>query len=70
VPVGVIVLGLLGFLFVRYERRKRRQPDHADPVAAAQPPYKDYYGSPTTGPSELVGHEGPIPQMRHEMPGE
>jgi hypothetical protein len=64
VSVGVMVLGLLSFLFFRHERRKRRQPDHADPVA------KDYYGSPTTGPSELVGHEGPIPQMRHEMPGE
>jgi hypothetical protein len=84
VPVGVISLGLLGFLFFR-SQRKNRPPEYSGPPTAAEPTYKDYFGSPPTGlevndkggfsspgqqssMSELAGHGGQIPQVRYEMP--
>jgi hypothetical protein len=84
VPVSVIHLGLLGFLFFRHQR-KNRVSDYADPPTAARQAYKGDYGSPPIGlggygrgglsapgqqspMSELAGHEGPVSQVRHEMP--
>lgn len=83
-PVSVILIGLLGFLFFRHQRKKRAS-DYADPPTAARRTYKGDHGSPPIGlggygqgglsalgqqtpMGELVGHEGPVPQVRHEMP--